>query len=100
LTYFTAVVDEAGKVASFADLYGLDRKLATTLFGDATGFPLPTQGTKRPRVEADESTQVKRTSASIDMNQAYAGEIVGATWYAMSFEEVAPHREKRSTPMG
>jgi murein L,D-transpeptidase YcbB/YkuD len=81
LTYFTAVVDETGNLAIFADLYGLDRKLATALFGDATGFPLPIQGTKPPRVEADESAQVKRTSTSINMNQAYAGEIVGATWY-------------------
>ena len=40
LTYFTAVVDESGKVA-FADLYGLDNKLATALFGDANGFPVP-----------------------------------------------------------
>jgi murein L,D-transpeptidase YcbB/YkuD len=86
LTYFTAVVDEAGKVATFADLYGLDRKLATKLFGDATGFPLPIQGTKRPQVEeADESAPVKRTSTSIDVNPAYAGEIVGATWYGNEF---------------
>ena len=33
LTYFTAVVDDTGKVTSFADLYGLDKKLTTALFG-------------------------------------------------------------------
>lgn len=61
------------------DLYGLDRN--TTLFGDPTGFPLPTQGTKRPREEeAIASPPVKQTS-SVDMNPAYGGEIVAATWY-------------------
>ena len=36
LTYFTAVVDDTGKVTSFADLYGLDKKLTTALFGNTT----------------------------------------------------------------
>jgi len=40
-TYFTAVVDDKGKVATFGDLYGIDRKMAVALFGDATGFPEP-----------------------------------------------------------
>ena len=41
MVYFTAVVDDDGKVESFADVYGLDRKLAAALFGDTTGFPQP-----------------------------------------------------------
>jgi murein L,D-transpeptidase YcbB/YkuD len=41
MTYFTAVVDETGKVSTFDDLYGLDNKLAIALFGDAKGFPMP-----------------------------------------------------------
>jgi murein L,D-transpeptidase YcbB/YkuD len=82
LTYFTVVVDDAGKVATFADLYGLDRKLATALFGDPTVFPLPTQGTKWPvGEEVNASPPVKQTSTSVDMNPAYGGEIVAATWY-------------------
>jgi murein L,D-transpeptidase YcbB/YkuD len=86
LTYFTAVVDEAGKVATFADLYGLDRKLATVLFGDPTGFPRPTQGSKGPRgEEANTPPPVNGTSATVDRNPAYAGEIVGATWYGNEF---------------
>jgi murein L,D-transpeptidase YcbB/YkuD len=40
-TYFTVVVDDQGKVATFGDLYGLDRKMAVALFGDAKGFPEP-----------------------------------------------------------
>ena len=35
ITYFTAVVDEAGKVAYRHDLYGLDSKLASALEGQA-----------------------------------------------------------------
>jgi murein L,D-transpeptidase YcbB/YkuD len=30
MSYFTSVVDETGKVSTFADLYGLDNKMATT----------------------------------------------------------------------
>jgi murein L,D-transpeptidase YcbB/YkuD len=41
MTYFTAVVDEAGKVKTYGDLYGLDSKLAAALFGSAKGFPMP-----------------------------------------------------------
>jgi len=40
-TYFTAVVNEDGKVSTFKDLYGLDRKHAVALFGEADGFPQP-----------------------------------------------------------
>jgi murein L,D-transpeptidase YcbB/YkuD len=40
-TYFTEVVDDKGKVTTFGDLYGLDRKMAIALFGDAKGFPEP-----------------------------------------------------------
>jgi len=74
------VMDDAGKVATFADLYGLDRKLATMLFGDPTDFPLPR--TKRPREEEEAfaSPPVKQTSDSV-MKPAYGGEIVAATWY-------------------
>ena len=41
MVYFTAVADENGKVSTFNDVYGLDRKLALGLFKDATGFPEP-----------------------------------------------------------
>ena len=33
LTYFTAVIDAQGKLQTYADLYGLDKKMATALFG-------------------------------------------------------------------
>jgi hypothetical protein len=66
MTYFTAVVDGTGKVATFADLYGLDNKMATALFGNASGFPLPPPESPGPQAEvADGSSLVKRTSARI-----------------------------------
>jgi L,D-transpeptidase YcbB len=38
VTYFTATVDEKGKVQVFADIYGLDSKMGSALFGKATKF--------------------------------------------------------------
>jgi hypothetical protein len=74
MTYFTAVVDETGKVASFADLYGLDRKLATALFGNAMGFPLPSPERKRPQAaKADAPAPVRPTSASTGIAGALQG---------------------------
>ena len=35
LTYFTATVDDKGKVQAFADVYGIDAKMASALFGKA-----------------------------------------------------------------
>ncbi len=46
-TYFTVTVDGEGKVSTFNDLYGLDRKHAAALFGDTDGFPLPPPEPKR-----------------------------------------------------
>ncbi len=53
MVYFTAVADDDGKVESFADVYGLDRKLAAALFADTAGFPQPPpEPPKRQDVEA------------------------------------------------
>jgi L,D-transpeptidase YcbB len=67
MSYFTSVVDETGKVATFADLYGLDNKMATALFGDATGFPLPPPEATRPQADGNAAATVKRTAASNDI---------------------------------
>jgi hypothetical protein len=65
MTYFTAVVDEAGKVSTFTDLYGFDRKLANALFGNTTGFPAPPPDTNRPpEEEADASPSASRAATS------------------------------------
>ena len=63
MTYFTAVVDETGKVSTFADVYGLDNKMATALFGNATGFPVPPPEAKQPPTEeADASSPAAKRS--------------------------------------
>ena len=41
LTYFTAVVDEQGEVQTFADIYGLDNKMGSALFGRAIKIESP-----------------------------------------------------------
>ena len=72
MVYFTAVADEGGKVDVSADVYGLDRKMAAALFGDATGFPEPPPESKQPPSgEADASTPAaRRTTADNDFTRA------------------------------
>ena len=72
MVYFTAVADESGKVDSSADIYGLDRKMAAALFGDATGFPMPPPESKQPPAgEADASTPAApRATADNDFTRA------------------------------
>jgi len=43
-TYFTAVADEQGNVTSFADVYGLDRKVAPAVLGKTVAFAAPSDG--------------------------------------------------------
>ena len=38
LTYFTAVVDDKGRVETFPDIYGLDGRIASTIFGKRIVF--------------------------------------------------------------
>jgi murein L,D-transpeptidase YcbB/YkuD len=74
LTYFTAVVDESGQVTTFADLYGLDNKLARALFGDANGFPMPPAQAKRSRAqEANAPASTKQTASSNELAGSLQG---------------------------
>jgi murein L,D-transpeptidase YcbB/YkuD len=41
-TYFTAAVDDQGKLTTFADIYGLDRKVASVVGGKAIATDTPT----------------------------------------------------------
>ncbi|HEX5997868.1 MAG TPA: L,D-transpeptidase family protein [Hyphomicrobiaceae bacterium] len=41
MTYFTAVVDEHGKLQTFGDLYGLDTRMGALLFGGKGPFVTP-----------------------------------------------------------
>jgi L,D-transpeptidase YcbB len=75
MVYFTAVAADDGKVETFADVYGLDRKLAVAMFGDATGFPEPPPESKTPPPgESDASTPAaRRTTADNDIARAMQG---------------------------
>jgi L,D-transpeptidase YcbB len=75
MVYFTAVAADDGKVETFADVYGLDRKLAVAMFGDATGFPEPPPESKAPPPgESDASTPAaRRTTADNDIARAMQG---------------------------
>jgi murein L,D-transpeptidase YcbB/YkuD len=77
LTYFTAAVDATGKLTSFADIYGLDKKLATALFGNTT---TPAQ----VRTEMKKSQQGANVSAIAAPSLGKA-EMVAATWYGDEF---------------
>jgi rare lipoprotein A len=70
------VVDDAGKVSTFADLYGLDRKVASAMFRNRSVLPLLTP----PAEEANASVSAKSTTAAIGRNPTH-GQIVRATWY-------------------
>jgi len=77
LTYFTAVVDDTGKLTSFADIYGLDKKLATALFGNTTATAQSGPEMKKPRQEANASAL-----PAFNLGKA---EMVAATWYGDEF---------------
>jgi hypothetical protein len=75
MVYFTAVAGDDGKVETFADVYGLDRKLAVAMFGDATGFPEPPPEKKEPPLGGSEASApaARRTTADNDMARAMQG---------------------------
>ena len=47
-TYFTAVVDNQGKVTNFPDIYALDRKVAPIVGGRAIASAAPADGDAAP----------------------------------------------------
>jgi len=75
MVYFTATVDDAGKVGTSADVYGLDRKMAAAMFGSTTGFPQPPPESKQPPPgEASMSTPAaRRATADNDISRAMQG---------------------------
>ena len=98
LTYFTAVVDDKGKVASFADIYGLDSKLAKALFGKPSGAPASTKQSTSLRVEADASSPMKPALSTRNWHmQERSCEQRGT---ATNFEAAVQRRGKCSTPTG
>ncbi|MGH6833171.1 MAG: L,D-transpeptidase family protein, partial [Methyloceanibacter sp.] len=75
MVYFTAVAAESGKVDTSADVYGLDRKMATALFDSAAGFPEPPPESKQPPAgEADASSPAaRRNTADNDFARSMQG---------------------------
>jgi hypothetical protein len=55
VTYFTMTADEKGKTQSFTDVYGLDAKMASALFGKAA---------KIDEIEADVGPVAGRSRAA------------------------------------
>jgi L,D-transpeptidase YcbB len=70
MVYFTAVADDSGKVETFADVYGLDRKLAAAMFGDATGFPQPPPEPPKSQTQEADATPVNRGAGRGDIMQS------------------------------
>jgi murein L,D-transpeptidase YcbB/YkuD len=76
MVYFTAVVDDDGKVAAFGDVYGLDRKLASVMFGNAAGFTEPPPDTTVPDTEeasASPAPARRATASSNDIVDSLGG---------------------------
>ncbi len=74
-TYFTAVADADGKVTSFADIYGLDKKVAPALIGK----PLPAEPSDAVATKAapaDPPASTPRSKPKAEGN-AVAGDIQG-----------------------
>ena len=69
-TYFTAVVDKDGKVSTFGDLYGIDRKMAVAMFGSADGFPVPPPEPKRSSGAVASSAPARQTGGGTGISSS------------------------------
>jgi len=76
MVYFTAVVDDDGKVAAFGDVYGLDRKLAAVMFGNASGFSEPPADATVPDTEEASASPAPARRATASSNDI-AGSLGG-----------------------
>jgi hypothetical protein len=68
-TYFTAVADADGKVTSFADVYGLDKKLAPVVLSK----PLPADATPA----ADDDTEAEASAVPAAKPKAKKDNVAG-----------------------
>jgi murein L,D-transpeptidase YcbB/YkuD len=69
-TYFTAVADEEGKVSTYSDLYGIDRKMAVAMFGTADGFPVPPPEPKRSSGAMASSSPARHTGGGTGISSS------------------------------
>ena len=97
LTYFTTVVDDTGNVTSFADIYGLDKKLAMALFGNTTAPAQSGPEMKKPRQEANASALPSSTRLWGESPRQRSWQLPGTV---TNFEEAVPHLGKFSTQRG
>lgn len=74
-TYFTAVADADGKVTSFVDIYGLDKKVAPALVGKPLP-PEPSEAVASRAAPAAPAPSTPRTKPNAESN-AVAGDIQG-----------------------
>jgi murein L,D-transpeptidase YcbB/YkuD len=74
-TYFTAVADADGKVTSFADIYGLDKKVAPALVGKPLP-PEPSEALARQAAPADPAPSTPQTKPKAP-SESVAGNIQG-----------------------
>jgi murein L,D-transpeptidase YcbB/YkuD len=66
VTYFTAVVDDAGKVAHHGDLYGLDRRVASALEGRTVNLAVSSAETgPAPKRQAASRTRTKSSNPDL-----------------------------------
>ena len=78
MVYFTAVVDDSGKISSFGDLYGLDNKMATALFGSAAGFPTPPPESRLSEEEAEAQGSAPTASSRQARTASSPNDIAGS----------------------
>ena len=71
-TYFTAAVDDQGKVTSFADIYALDRKVAPIVTGKAVASAAPDANS-----DADTTSSVTPAAKPKAPKENVAGPIQG-----------------------
>jgi L,D-transpeptidase YcbB len=71
-TYFTAAVDDQGKVTSFADIYALDRKVAPIVTGNAVASAAPDANS-----DADTTSSVTPAAKPKAPKENVAGPIQG-----------------------
>lgn len=56
VVYLTASIDDAGQLKTFGDLYGLDSRMSSALYGAATRFEPETAGAKDEKPESADAT--------------------------------------------
>jgi L,D-transpeptidase YcbB len=64
ITYFTAVVDDDGKVHYRPDVYGLDGRVASALEGRAVHLVAASTGAREPVAKGEQAGRAKKTPAA------------------------------------